>query len=79
MVMADLFLHALTAAIGDLGVGLAFVAILVLIAWLIRGESRAAHQEKEAEVERVDPWASFPPKWVPPRAESDLGSERKVA
>jgi hypothetical protein len=71
---------ALFAAIGDLAVGFAFALILLFICWLIREESRAARREKEVEVEveRVEAW-SFPPKWQPPRAETDFGSERKAA
>ncbi len=75
--MALTRLHdAFAAAIGDLAIGLALgFSALVLIAVLLYLEVRddRLSTKEPAEVEYVDPWASLPPKWHPPRAESDLG------
>lgn len=76
---------ALTTTISDLAIGLLIaVGTLVLVFGpLVYLEIRYGGEELEAELEPevVDPWATLPPKWSPPRAESDLGdvSERRAA
>jgi len=66
---------ALTAAIGDLVIGLGLgVAALIFIAAIFWLEARDAPRAlEESNPEYVDPWDSFPPKWSAPEAESDLG------
>ncbi len=78
--MGDLLLRALAAAGTDLAAGLLFVGSLVFIVLLIRGEVRAVRRAGEAEgdVKQTEIW-DFPPRWVPPRAETDLDSGRKVS
>jgi hypothetical protein len=79
--MGELLLQALAATVFDLVAVLIVLGSLVFIAWAFYSELAQAREEArvEGEVECVDAWASLPPKWTPPRAESDLGSERKAA
>lgn len=79
--MAGLLVQALGATLADLVAGLPLVVSIVLIVGLIWAEARDARrdEEVEVEVERADAWASLPPKWSPPCAESDLESEGERA
>lgn len=65
------------------GLGVALVlGTIALIVSAARQADRELRQEVDAmEQDLDDAWASLPPKWSPPRAESDLGdvSERRAA
>ena len=74
-------LDALAASAADLAAGLLAVAGIAFILLLARSESKDARHRMEMEVddgELAEVW-NFPPKWSPPCAESDLGSERERA
>jgi len=75
--------YALTASMGDLFIGLLIVlgALVVRLGPLVYMEIRYGGEETEMALAPGvdDAWSGLPLKWVPPRAESDLGSERKAA
>lgn len=80
--MAVLCLDALSAAIGDLAIGLLIgvAAFVLIVGPLVYMEARyGAESDDEQEPDQSEDIWSFPPKWSAPRAESDLGSERRAA
>ncbi len=78
---AALFLEALTATVSHLVVGFLIAAILVVIAVLVHGESKAAREERwsEPEIEYEDIWAGLTPDRDLRRAETDFHSDRWAA
>jgi hypothetical protein len=71
--------HALSAAVGDLVLGLALaISVVVLLGALLYLEvriERGRAAEKPADPEDISCWDSLPPKWSALRAESDLGAK----
>lgn len=67
--------HALTAAVGDLALGLALaigaVVFIAVLPYLEARVERGLAAEEPVDPEDVSCWDSFPPKWSAPRAESD--------
>lgn len=72
---------AIVTAVTALHLGLGFAGALIALGLVVRWDYRRICQRTEAkrpsvEVEEfADPWASLPPKWRPPIAESHLGKE----
>lgn len=76
--MLELLLEALAMTLSDLLLGGFLVGAGVVVGLQVRRErkdvQRVIQAELEAaeEAEYVDAWASFPPKWDPPEAETDF-------